>query len=464
MRWMLLTLAAAGLVLNGCTMVPQYARPPLPVPSVWPGGPARGAQVAGIDASNGWRETFPDPGMQAVINLALANNRDLRIAALNIEKARALYRIQRSELNPGVGVMAAGERYRLPERLGENGDARVVSQYSVNLGLASWEIDLFGRLRSLKARALDQYLATEQAHIATHVALVAEVARGYLTVAGDGELLTLARSTLETQQASWDLIRRSRELGVASDLELRQAESQVEAARAEVARAAGALAVDRSILDLVVGVPVSVDLMPDGWNGLAEVQGVAPGVSSEVLLRRPDILAAEHQLKAANANIGAARAAFFPRISLTAGFGTMSPDLSGLFGSGTRTWSFAPQIVAPLFASGSLRANLKVARVDREIAVATYEKAIQTAFAEVSSSLALRATLLDQKAAQAALVEALAETHRLSQARYRGGIDGYLSVLVAQRSLVQAQQALLGVRLAEQANLVTLYKVLGGGV
>jgi multidrug efflux system outer membrane protein len=458
-------LLAMILALGGCTMIPKYNRPELPVPGAWPESAAgrEAAPSARAATEVGWEEYFSDAQLRKVIELALANNRDLRIAALNVERTQAFYRIQRSELTPAFGVLADGQRYRLPEKMSDDETASIVEQYSVNLGFLSWELDLFGRLRSLSASALEQYLATEQAAVATQTSLIAAVASTYLAVAADSEGLALARATLDAQQSSLDLILKSRDFGVASDLDLYQARSQVEVARAAVAAYTGRLAVDRNALDLLVGTPVGPELLPERLTGATELADISAGVPSEVLLRRPDIAAAEHQLIAANANIGAARAAFFPRITLTAALGTLSPDVSSLFESGTHTWSFAPQIVAPLFAGGSLKANLRATQVDREIAVAQYEKAIQVAFGEVSDALTLRTTLVDQRDAQAALVAALDQTYRLSDARYRAGIDGYLGVLVAQRSLFAAQELLVNVQLAELVNRVTLYKVLGGG-
>jgi multidrug efflux system outer membrane protein len=453
---------SAALLAGGCTMMPKYERPAAPVPEAWAdAAPAPAAPAA--DALK-WQDFFTDARLRSLVDLALANNRDLRVAALNIEKARALYRIQRADLYPTIGIQAAGERYRVPEKMGDKGEARTVSDYSVQVGLASWELDLFGRIRSLNARSLQLYLATEEARRAAQSALVAAVAEGYLALAADGENLRLARGTLEAQSSSFDLIRETRDAGLASDLDLRQAQSQVEAARVNVAAYTGAVAVDRNALAVLIGAPVPPELLPERFGTVTDAKGVSAGLPSDVLLRRPDILAAEHQLRAANANIGVARAAFFPRISLTAGFGTMGPELSDLFGAGTRVWSFAPQILAPLFASGSLFANLKVSEVDRSIAVAQYEKSIQVAFAEVSDALTLRTTLVAQREAQEALVVALDETLRLSDARYQAGIDGYLGVLVAQQALFNAQKGEVGVRFAEQANLVVLYKVLGGGV
>ncbi len=464
MRAHTVPLVAAALLSCGCAMIPRYSRPPAPVPDAWPvGAAATGGEAAPAAAEVGWREFFTDARLRSVIEMALADNRDLRVASLNAERVQALYRIQRGEMYPGIGVMASGEVYRLPENMAEGGDAEIVEQHSVHVGVASWEPDFFGRIRSLRASALEQYLATEQAHVAGRISLVAGTAGAWLVLAADLEGLRLARSTLETQRSTLDLIRASRDVGMTSDLDLSQAESQVEAARAAVVRLEGLVAVDRNALDLLVGAAVAEDLLPDGLGPVTVSRGVSPGLPSEVLLRRPDILLAEHRLKAANANIGAARAAFFPRVTLTAGAGTLSPELSDLFSSGTRTWTFAPSIVAPIFAGGALRANLKASRVEREIAVAEYEKAIQKAFAEVSDALTLRKALAAQREAEESLVRALEDTFRLSEARYRGGLDGYLGVLIAQRSLFAAQQALVGVRLAEQVNLVTLYKVLGGG-
>jgi outer membrane protein, multidrug efflux system len=322
----------------------------------------------------------------------------------------------------------------------------------------------FGRIRSLKAKALNQFFATAQARSAAQISLVAAVAENYLTLAADQEALRLAQATLETQKTSYEMIKKTREAGVASDLALRQSQSLVEAARVDVARYAGLVAVDKNALNALVGAAVSADLLPDGLGSVGELKDISAGLDSGILLRRPDILAAEYALKGANANIGAARAAFFPRISLTAAAGTVGPDLASLFESGTGSWSFVPQIVAPIFAGGSLAANLKVAKVDRAIAVAQYEKAIQSAFREVSDALTRRAAIASQLEAQQALVNALDESYRLSEARYKEGIDGYLGVLVTQRALYDAERGLVSTRLARQANQVALFKVMGGGI
>jgi len=465
MREKTLLLGLSFLLLGGCSMAPKYNRPDVPVPKAWPESAAVEAGSAGAPgaANLAWREFFTDTSLRFVIELALVHNRDLRIAALNVEKARALYRIQRSNLLPGVAAAAGANDYRVPEQMTSDGDSYTVAQYSV-LGTVSWELDLFGRVRSLKAKALNQFFATAQARTAAQISLVAAVAENYLTLAADQEALRLAQATLEAQKTSYDLIQKSRDAGVSSDLVLRQSQSQVEAARVDVARYTGLVAVDKNALNLLVGTAVSADLLPDGLGTVGELKDVYAGLDSEVLLRRPDILAAEFQLKGTNANIGAARAAFFPRISLTAAAGTVGPELSSLFESGTGSWSFVPQIVAPIFAGGSLAANLKAAKVDRDIAVALYEKAIQSAFREVSDALVRRIAFVSQLDGQEALVDALGESYRLSEARYKAGIDSYLGVLVTQRSFYDAQRGLVAIRLARQVNQVELFKAVGGGI
>jgi multidrug efflux system outer membrane protein len=396
--------------------------------------------------------------------MALANNRDLRVAALNVEKVQALYRIQRAQQYPNVSVGVTAEGYRLPGDMSGNGESKTVGQFTVGATTASWELDLFGRIRSLKSAALEQYLASEQARSAAQIALVAGVAQTYLALAADRENLRLAQATFDAQRASFDLIQRTRDAGLASDLDVRQAQSQVEAARIDIARYSGQISMDANALNLLVGAAVPDTLLPAELGPGGTLKEIGAGVSSEVLLGRPDILMAEHQLIAAYANIDAARAAFFPRITLTAGAGIMSGSLSELFNYDSRTWSFAPQVVLPIFDSGARKASLRVAQVTRDAAVAEYEKTIQTAFREVSDSLALRAKLLEQQEATEALVKTLEEAHRLSDVRYKAGIDNYLSVLVAQRSLYGAQQGLTGLRLARLSNQVSLYKALGGGL
>lgn len=464
-KCILLLLVGLSLFLSGCPRPGKYARPEAPVPTSWPAAdPARqGAAGAPIPADLDWKQFFGDPNLRTVIQTALDNNRDLRAAALTIEKFRALYRIQGAERRPTIAASANLDAHRVPESLAGGGGAQNVTVYTVGLGTSAWELDFFGRIRSLESRALEQFLASEQARAATQISLVAAVAHGYLSLAADRENLELARSTLATQQEVLDLITRTRDLGIGNDLEVRQAESQVEAARVEIARFAGQEKLDRNALDLVVGAPVAAGLVTGDLDTAARLGDISAGMSSEVLLRRPDILVAEHRLKAAQANIGAARAAFFPRITLTAAGGITSGDLGELFKPGAGAWSFVPQVSLPIFDSGSRRAQYDAAGIDRDIAVADYERAIQTAFREVSDALSRRDSLLAQQRALESLVRTLEDTHRLSQARYESGIDGYLGVLVAQRELFAARQKLVSLRLARWSNLVTLYKVLGGG-
>jgi multidrug efflux system outer membrane protein len=379
------------------------------------------------------------------------------------ERVQGLYRIQWAERNPTVAASAEANFYRIPKSLSSNDQAKTVSQYTISLGVASWELDLFGRVRSLTTAALEQYFATEQARSAAQIALVAAVANTYLALAADQDNLRLAQSTLDAQNVSYQLILKTRDLGVASDLDLRQAESQVDAARVDIARYSGLVALDQNALNLLVGAPVPADLLAVELASVTAPKDVSAGLPSDVLLRRPDILAAEHQLKGAYANIGAARALFFPRISLTGAGGITSGGLSELFKAGAATWTFVPQATLPIFDSGARKANYRVAEVDRDVAVADYERAIQTAFRDVSDALALRSRLVEQQNAQEALVNSLRETYRLSTARYNAGVDSYLSVLVAQRALYAAEQGLVSVRLARLSNLVNLYEVLGGG-
>lgn len=466
----LLFLIPCSLILCGCPKAAKYNRPQLPVPAAWPTEAAAEAvtsQAEGTEAAAAhdtpWQRFFADERLQGIVQMALENNRDLRIAGFTIEKAQAQYRIRSAERNPGVAVSIQGEGYRTPQSLAGGSNAKNVSQLRVGVGTASWELDFFGRINSLKSAALEQYFATQQARSAVQLSLVASIAGAYLDLAADRETLRLAEATVTTQQAYLDLVQQTRDLGIGSDLEVSQARTQVEAAKVDIARYRGYIAQDRNALNLLAGAPVPVRLLPDALDELPGFSDITAGLPSDVLLRRPDILMAEHQLKAYSANINAARANFFPRISLTAALGIASNDLGNLIKPAAGTWNFVPQFTLPIFDYGARKANYQAAELDRDIAVAGYERAIQAAFREVSDALNLRATLLEQQQAQEALVKSLEDTYRLSEARYKGGMDSYLSVLVAQRSLYAAQQQLVSTRLARLANQVVLYKVLGGG-
>jgi len=463
------SIVALALFLAGCTtMAPSYSRPAAPVPAEWPSGSAYGEAAAKPAdkplADIPWQEFFVDQRLQKLVALALENNRDLRVAVLNIERSRAQYQIQRSDLFPKVDATADGTFQRLPEDFSGTGQARTIHQYSVGLGVSSYELDLFGRVRSLKDQALEQYLATEQARRSVQISLVSQVATTYLALGADRERLKLAKETLTSQQSSFQLTKSRFEAGVSSALDLHQAQTSVDTARLDIARYTTLVAQDENALALVVGSKIPADLLPPSLSEtLTALKELAPGLPSEVLLNRPDILQAENLLKGNNANIGAARAAFFPSITLVSSVGFGSNELSGLFTGESFAWSFAPRITLPIFTAGSNQAKLTVAEVDRDIAVARYEQAIQTAFREVSDALALRGTIDEQVAAQQSLTDATSESYRLSQARYEKGVDSYLQVLDAQRSLYSAQQNLISVRLSRISNLVTLYKVLGGG-
>ena len=436
------------------------------MPADWPQGPAYRASAPGAAAVSeiGWREFYRDGRLRTVVEQSLTNNRDLRIATLNIERARALYRIRRADQFPTIEAVASGTAQRIPGSLSPAGDGSTYRDYRVEVGFASYELDLFGRVRNLKEQALQEYLAVVETQRSAYLSLVAEVAAVWVTLATDQALLQLAQNTLESRRSSFELTQRSYELGIASALDLERARTSVETARGDVAAYTRFIAQDRNALQLLAGAPVPETLLPDASvDAVTAIADLPAGTLSAVLLQRPDILAAERRLIGAHANIGAARAAFFPSISLTALGGTASDSLSGLFGGSSGTWTFLPQIVQPIFTAGRNRARVRVTEADRDIFLADYERAIQIAFREVADALAGRGTIDDELAAQQALVAATQRTYDLTEARYRVGIDSSLSLLDAQRELYAAQQGLTLTQLARETNLVTLYKVLGGG-
>jgi outer membrane protein, multidrug efflux system len=469
-------LVTAAALLVGCTLEPSYHRPASPVPALQAGAPG-GAAAADI----GWLEFFPDPQLQRLIALALADNRDLRVAALNVETAQAQYRIQRAVLFPKIDASAVEEAQEIPLGVVEaeippglagvgKGSALpsggiTERTYDVGVGFTSYELDLFGRIRSLSHAALQQYFSSGETKRSVQLTLVAEVASAYLTVLADQTLLDITRDTLKSQQESYALTQRMFGAGTTTELALRQARSTVDTASANLAQYNRQLAQDRDALQLLLGAPIpdSIDFSR-GLDRGPVVAELDEGIPSDVLLRRPDVLAAEHQLQADNAQIGAARAAFLPAISLTGSFGTESTQLSGLFKGGSRAWTFSPQISIPIFTGGANVANLQATKLARDTAVAQYEKAIQTAFREVADALVARGTLDEQLTAQQALVTDSEAAYRLADMRFRGGVDSYLSALDAQRTLYSAQQQLQTVRLLRLQNLVTLYKALGGGL
>lgn len=452
-------------LLVGCSFIPEYQRPEAPVPKEWPRGDAY--QDSKYEESSKatelkWNEFLQDKNLQKIIEIAFKNNRDLRLSALNVEKARAYYGIQRAELLPAVNVGASGQRQRVPADLSNTGKAETFSEYNVSIGIISWELDFFGRIRSLTKMALEEYLAQESSYRAARLSLISAVATAYYTYATDRENLMLSKDTLKTQEENYILIKSQYESGIMSEIDLHRARTQVETAKEAVARYTQVVAQDKNTLDLLAGEPVKEELLPQGLQSVVAPKDISPGLSSEVLLKRPDIIAAEHTLKAYNAQIGAARATFFPTISLTTLFGTASDQLSNLFGGGSRAWSWQSQGIMPIF-DARVWAGYRASKVEREIAVANYERAIQTAFKEVADALAVKGTIDDQIRAYESLVQSLSDTYRLAKMRYDEGIDSYLSVLDAQRALFQAQQQLNNLRLFKHSNLTTLYKVLGGG-
>ncbi|MEZ0308731.1 MAG: efflux transporter outer membrane subunit [Ramlibacter sp.] len=443
----------AALFLVGCSMMPAYERPPAPVAAAWPYGSApSGTAASQLD----WQVFFADERLRQLIARALLNNRDLRVAVLNIEKARAQYGITRADRFPTISLAAGGSQS--PTSTGGTNKS-----YTAAIGFTQWEVDLFGRVASLSEAALAQYLATEEGRKAAQITLISTVANAWLNLVADEELLALTRQTLTTRQESLRLTRLRFENGAASELDFRQAQSLLEGARVSQAQQQRQQALDLNALALLLGEPVPPNLQVNATTAAITLPDLPAGTPSEVLVLRPDIRQAEQQLIAANANIGAARAAFFPRISLTAGYGQSSNELSRLFQGGSSGWTFAPGLVLPIFDFGRNEAGLQSANVSRDIAVAQYEKAIQSAFREVADALAGRATLGEQLQAQGNVAEAESVRMRLSQLRYDNGVSSYLDLLDAQRSLFAAQQALIQTRLAQLQNQVLLYKALGGG-
>jgi multidrug efflux system outer membrane protein len=450
----IVTPLALAMALSGCmSLAPKYERPAAPVAAAFPDlGPATGEAAAHI----AWQRFFADARLKQLIEMSLANNRDLRVAILNIEQARAQYRVRRADLLPTLSAVASGSR-------ATTGSDTISSNYSVGLGVSAFELDLFGRVRSLSNAALAQFFATEEARKSTHISLIASVANVYLALLADDDLLVIIRQTLATREESLKLTQLKYDNGIVSRLDLQLANSLVETARVALAQQQRQRALDANLLTLLVGQPIPDSLPAGATLSTTNLADLPAGLPSDLLTVRPDVRAAEQQLIAANANIGAARAAFFPRISLTGSAGSASSELSGLFAGGTFGWSIAPQAVLTVFDYGRNRANLAGARVSRDVAVAQYERSIQTAFREVSDALAGQATFSEQLRAQRAVAASEAERFNLSELRYRSGAASYLDLLDAQRSLFTAQQASVEANLQRLQNQVTLYRVLGGG-
>jgi len=470
----ILALLLAGSALSACNLAPKYVRPSGAVPAALPEGGVypRAATDAPDVTAIGWRDFFTDDRLRQVIQLGLDNNRDLQVAAANVLQARAQYRVQRADILPSINANGSAT-YTNTQGLagsagggaGAGGSSTDIQYFQGNVGISSFELDLFGRLRNLSKAALEQYFATEEAQRTTRISLISEIATAWLTLASDQDQLRLSQSTLKTFEQTLELTRAQFRIGVASELESRQAETNYQAARNDIATLQTRIAQDQNALNLLAGTTVSADLLPAALgDGRVTRDALPANLSSEVLLRRPDVLQAEHQLIAQNANIGAARAAFFPRISLTAALGTISPTLGGLFGSGTGTYNVNPSVALPLFDAGRNKGNLDYAKASQKAAVATYEKTIQTAFREVSDALAQRGTIDEQVSAQTARANAAQVAAKLSDARYRAGVDSFLVALDAQRTAYAAEQQLVTTRTTRSSNLIELYRALGGGL
>jgi len=469
-------LLAGASLLAGCNLAPKYIRPVGAAPESFPAGgaypPARPDAPADI-TQVGWRDFFTDPRLVAVIETGLANNRDLRVAAANVLQARAQYRVQRAEQLPTLTANAGATYTNRPLNggattgggTGGGSTSSDISIYSVTAGFSSFELDLFGRLRNLSRAAQEQYLASEEAARTARISLIAEIGTAWVTMASDQEQLRIARETLQTFEQTLTLTRAQFHIGVASELESRQAETNYEGARNDVAALTKQIAQDQNALNLLVGTTVPADQLPGPLGATAVTRDALPAdLSSQVLLKRPDVLRAEHLLVAENANIGAARAAFFPQVSLTGTLGTLATALGGLFNSGSYTYTGSPGVSLPIFDAGRNRGNLDYAKASQKAALATYEGTIQTAFREVADALAQRGTIGEQLDAQSRRAEAARVAAHLSDARYRAGVDSFLIALDAQRTAYGAEQQLASTRLTRAANLIELYRALGGGL
>lgn len=450
-------------LLAGCAMAPHYERPAPPVAATFDSEGPAATPAARAAVRLDWDRFFADPGLRRLLRLAMANNRDLRLAMQRIEEARALYGIRRAEQLPSISAGLAAARVHLPADLSLTGTATTASQYTATLALSSWELDFWGRVRDLKAAALESYLASVEARRALRTSLVAQIANAYLLERDLDERLIDARRTLATREESWRIMNRRYEVGATSRLDAAQAEMLRDQARAELAVLEQQKARAHNALGVLVGTPLEPASVALSEIETGFATAIAPGLPSEVLLERPDVLAAEHRLKAANANIGAARAAFFPRIALLGGLGSASDELDGLFGADTGAWLFVPTLSLPIFDGGRLRANRNLAEARANMAVADYERTIQVAFREVADALADRRWLADQVAVQRAIAATQAERVRLARLRYDNGATSFLEVLDAERTQFAAEQALVQARRALLASTVNLYAALGGG-
>ncbi len=465
----ILILALAALVA-GCSLAPVYERPDAPVPAQWPQGAAYAKPPATPSTDKAaadlpWRDFIHDERLQKVVAMALDESRPLRKAVAAVEEARAQYTVQAAGLWPTVNAGVGGSAGRSLTNNGGANQSSTYRSYSATLGISAYELDLFGKVRSLTNAAFETWLASDEGRRSVRITLIADTANAWLALAADQSHLNVARETMASTERSLTIVRKRLELGVSTGADVADADVVYQQARSDVASYTTAVAQDRNALELLVGAPVPDALLPDG---LPSADGwlapVPAGLSSTALLERPDVRQAERQLKAANADIGAARAAFFPSISLTTSAGLGSVALSSLFSGGAFVWAFVPTISVPIFDAGVNQGNLEYAQAAQKSAVANYELVIQTAFTEVANALAVRGTIDERVSAQVALVASSNKSFTLAQARFDRGVDTYLNALISQRVWYNSQQTLVTAQYTELANQVTLYRALGGGI
>lgn len=461
----IIILSGLLILINACSLAPRYKRPKPPIPDKFP-EPSKYTGEMGISGVTEphrlrWDEFLPDRRLNKIINIALENNRDLKLASLNIERARALYGIQKYELYPSVNAVGSKTKQRTSKDLLLSPlQPRVSQQYGVDLGISEWQIDFFGRIRNLKDEALEKYLGTVHTKRAFYISLVSEIATHYFSLGIHKEQLNLAQQILRNREKIYKLVKKQYELGLIGKSELLLSRRQLKNAKEDISKWIQLIELDKNTLNLLAGSTITTDLLPDSFDDVVLPIDISPGLSSKVLLMRPDILSAEHELKSAYARIGAARAAFFPLISLTTSIGTASDELSRLFDSQTGTWLFAPKIIMPIFEPRTWSAY-RVSKVDQKIALTRYEKAIQNAFREVANALAVKSTVTKQLSLQESIVKDLYDMHQLSISRYRNGLDSYLNVLRSKESLLLAKQGLLSLEFAKISSIIRLYLVLG---
>lgn len=458
-----LSLLILAMWISSCGVLSEaYKKPVPPIPAEWNTKTINNDETLPKANRTKWQEFITDEKLKQIIEIALKNNKDLKLAALNVERTRALYGIQKAELYPALGASGAYNKQREAADFSRTGKATTTDKYSLNVGITSWEIDFFGRISSLKDAALEEFLSTEEAKKSAQILLINTISEAYYTLAADRELLKIAKETLETQQEIYNMIKKRYDAGLSTEIDLQRSQSQVEAAKLDVLSLTQQVSKDLNALTLLAGEVINGTFLPKDFSDINHPENIAIETKSEVLLQRPDIIAAEHKLKKMYANINAARAAFFPRITLTTTIGTASSELSGLFGAGSGVFSFTPQISIPIF-DARIVAAYEVAKVDREIAITNYEKVIQTAFKEVADVLATRSTIAEEIEASKGYLNSLLEVYKLANLRYQKGLDSYLSVLDAQRSLYLSRQRVVKSTLLDIISKTRLFAALGGG-